>query len=446
MREPLRIVGAGLVGALQAIYLARRGYAVELFEQRPDLRRGGAGAGKSINLAISARGLHALAQVGLREDALAHATPMRGRTLHALDGSLTFQAYGQQESDHINSISRAWINETLLTAAEATGRVTITFERPFSLSDVDGRVLIGADGGGSAVRQALQAELGDGMSVRQSFLGHGYKELTLPAGPRGAFQLDQRSLHIWPRGTYMLIALPNLDGSFTCTLFLPHEGTPSFASLKSSESLTAFFAERFKDALALLPDLADQFFRNPTGQLGTLKAWPWTHEKTVLIGDAAHAIVPFYGQGMNCGFEDCVVFDRLLAQQPPAEPIESIFETFARARKPQSDAIADMAIDNFAEMRDKTADPRFLLEKAVERRLLTAFPGRFFSRYTLVSFSLAPYRFASDLGMIAGDIVHELCEGLQSAEQVDLTRAERLIADRLAPFLKENRDGFRIEG
>jgi len=440
--ESILICGAGLVGSLEAIFLARRGFDVSLHERLPDMRRERIAAGRSINLAISARGLHALAQVGLEAEALAHAIPMRGRTMHARDGGLSFQAYGKDDSQHINSISRAWLNQLLMTAAEATGRVHISFLRPFAPEDAEGRVLIGADGGGSAVRQHLQREIGERFALSQEFLGHGYKELSLP-DDQGSWRLAKHSLHIWPRGSYMLIALPNEDGSFTCTLFLPHAGAPSFESLRTPADVTAFFEEEFPDALRLIPDLTEQFFANPTGQLGTIKAWPWASGESVLMGDAAHAVVPFYGQGMNCGFEDCVVLDRLLEGRPAGGPFAPVFEAFARARKPQSDSIADMAVENFVEMRDLTADPRFLLEKAIEKRLLLAFPDEFYSRYTLVSFSLAPYRFARQLGEIASGIVRDLCVGVTTADDVDLGRARQLIAQRLTPFLAENEDGFR---
>ena len=451
MAEPVTIFGAGLVGALEAIFLARRGHEVQLYERRPDLRRETLAAGKSINLAISARGLHALAQVGLEQEVLSHAIPMRGRSMHARDGALSFQAYGKDDSQHINSISRAWLNQLLMTAAEATGKAHITFQRPFAESDAtlaEEHLVIGADGSGSAVRQYLASRLGEGFSAEQSFLSHGYKELSLPPGPKGSWQLEKHALHIWPRGAFMLIALPNQDGSFTCTLFLPFKGVPGFETLTTAAEVSAFFEDQFPDARKLIPNLAEQFLTNPTGQLGTLRAWPWHEGNLMLMGDAAHAIVPFYGQGMNCGFEDCVVLDELLQRRGDA-PLIRLPEPFARARKPQTDAIADLAIENFVEMRDKTADPGFLLEKAIEKRLLNAFPGEFYSRYTLISFSLAPYRFAQQLGEIAGGIVRELAQGLGTqadADRVDLTHAKALIDAGAAPFLKENDDGFRPQG
>lgn len=458
--ETVTLAGAGLVGSLMAMFLARRGFQVEVLERRPDMRRETVDAGRSINLAISARGLYALKQVGLEDEARRHAIPMRGRMIHPLSGELTLQPYGKDDSQHINSISRAWLNQFLMTHAEGTGRVRIRFKQRIQSVDFESgmlsvldessgttrderaTVLLGADGSGSAVRQAMMRL--PSHSATQELLSHGYKELTIPAGPGGSFRMEKHALHIWPRGAFMLIALPNEDGSFTCTLFLPFEGPVSFASLDSPGKLTAFFEEQFPDALALIPDLIHDFFKNPTGSMVTVKSTPWQVGGTAaVLGDAAHAIVPFFGQGMNCGFEDCVVLDGLLARN---SRWEQAFSEFFRLRKPNADAIADMAVENFIEMRDSTASPRFLLEKQVEKLLLNAFPGQFLSRYTLVSFSRVPYRLAYELGAIAGRIVAELSQGLSRADDVDLERAARLIRERLAPFLEEHADGFRSEG
>jgi kynurenine 3-monooxygenase len=454
------VVGAGLVGSLLSIYLARRGFQVEVLEWRPDMRREAIGAGRSINLAISTRGLHALRRVGLEEEALRHATPMRGRMIHPVSGGLVFQAYGKDASQHINSLSRGWLNKYLMTHAEATGRVRLQFRQRVREVDVEAGVLsvrdeasgearevrapvvFGTDGAGSAMRQALARR--PVFEATQEPLGHGYKELTIPPGPGGSFRMERNALHIWPRGSFMLIALPNEDGSFTCTLFLPFEGPVSFASLDSPGKLTAFFEERFPDALPLIPELTHDFFHNPTGSMVTVKSGPWHEDgRALLLGDAAHAVVPFFGQGMNCGFEDCEVLDACLARHTRWD---EAFAEFFRLRKTNADAIADMAVENFMEMRDRTADPRFLLEKAVERVLLNAFPGEFLSRYTLVSFSRVPYRLAYEVGALAGGIVAELSEGLARAEDVDLERARALIRARLVPFMKENADGFGLEG
>ncbi|MBN1207449.1 MAG: FAD-dependent monooxygenase [Myxococcaceae bacterium] len=458
--KPLMLAGAGLVGSLMAIFLARRGFQVEVLERRPDMRREVVDAGRSINLAISTRGLYALGQVGLEEEARRHAIPMRGRMIHPASGGLTLQPYGKDDSQHINSISRAWLNQYLMTHAEATGRVRIRFKQRLQHVDFDSgalsildeqsgatreeraAVLFGADGAGSAVRQEMARR--PGYASTQELLSHGYKELTMPPGPGGAFRMEKHALHIWPRGTFMLIALPNEDGSFTCTLFLPFEGPVSFASLDSPARLTAFFEEQFPDALPLIPALTQDFFHNPTGSMITVKSQSWhVGGRALVLGDAAHAIVPFFGQGMNCGFEDCGVLDGLLARH---SHWEEAFDEFFRLRKPNADAIADMAVENFIEMRDSTASPRFLLEKGVEKVLLNAFPGQFLSRYTLVSFSRVPYRLAYQVGSIAGGIVSELAEGLARPEDVDLARAARLIRERLTPFVEEHADGFRLEG
>ena len=448
--DPITVVGAGLVGSLLSIYLARRGHTVTVLERRPDMRKTQLAAGRSINLAISARGLHALARVGLEREALDHAIPMQGRMVHAADGSTNFQRYGKDDSQHINSISRAWLNEMLMTRAEETGKVQLQFEtridriadggRALHVHDeptgtervVESAVTFGTDGSGSMVRDTLRTE--HGAQVESDKLAHGYKELEIPAGPGGAFQLEKHALHIWPRGQYMLIALPNQDGSFTCTLFLAYEGEPSFATLRTPADVDALFARDFADAKALMPDLTEQFFANPTGHMVTVKATPWHHDATLLLGDAAHAIVPFFGQGMNCGFEDCSALEAILDS---AVDWPDAFSRFDAERKPNADAIADMAVENFVEMRDKTGDARFKLEKAIEQRLFAAFPGEFLSRYTLVSFELAPYRYAYRVGEVAQRIVSQLAEGIESADQIDLERAGVLVREQLAPLLAE---------
>lgn len=445
------LAGAGLVGSLLALFLARRGAEVRVLERRADLRKERIRAGRSINLAISVRGLHALSQVGLAERALAHAIPMRGRIIHPLEGDLAFQAYGIDDSQCIHSISRGWLNGMLMSEAEATGRVRIDFHHRLTAVDVltgrgtvlnerkgveeplAGAVLVGTDGAGSVVREAVVAA--EGGTSSEERLEHGYKELTLPSGPDGSFLLEKHALHIWPRRDFMLIALPNLDGSFTCTLFLRFVGSPSFETLQSPKAVRAFFTTHFPDAVPLLPDLEAQFFENPTGNMVTVKCWPWTAEaRALLLGDAAHAIVPFFGQGMNCGFEDCVVLDEVLAQQ---RNLGVAFAEFARQRKPNADAIADMAVDNFVEMRDSVADARFLLEKAIERRLLNALPGEFLSRYALVTFSRAPYRLAYEVGRVASALVAELADGVTRAEDVELSAARALVRARLGHLVGE---------
>jgi kynurenine 3-monooxygenase len=448
--ERYTLVGSGLVGSLLSLFLARRGAQVRVLERRADLRKEPMRAGRSINLAISVRGLHALGQVGLAERALEHAIPMRGRVIHPLEGALAFQPYGKDDSQCIHSISRGWLNAMLMSEAEATGRVLIEFQRRVTSLEVGrgqltvlnestqavehltGAAVVGTDGASSVVREAVVAAAGGARTEER--LAHGYKELTLKAGTDGRFLLEKHALHIWPRRDFMLIALPNLDGSFTCTLFLRFTGNPSFETLSTPEAVQRFFTAQFPDVAPLLPDVESQFFDNPTGSMVTVKCWPWTADaRALLLGDAAHAIVPFFGQGMNCGFEDCEVLDDVLGR---TADVGAAFTEVARLRKPNTDAIADMAVENFVEMRDSVADARFLLEKSIERRLLNALPGEFFSRYALVTFSRAPYRVAYDVGREAAAIVSELAEGVTSAEAVDLVQARKLVQTRLAPLVQ----------
>jgi len=451
--DAVTLVGAGPVGSLLAILLARRGLSVTILERRGDMRREAVGEGRSINLALSVRGLHALSLVGLSEAALAHAIPMRGRMMHAHDGGLTFQRYGRNDAECIHSMSRGFLNAMLMDAAEATGAVTIHFHERVTAYDAatgvalveDTRtkralrhtppLLIGADGSASVVRAAVAAS----ERTTQERLSHGYKELVLPAGPGGAFQLEKNALHIWPRGELMLIALPNEDGSFTCTLFLPFEGKNSFAELDSPARFESFFEAHFPDARRLIP--TGEFFAHPTGSMTTIKCAPWHHEGgALLLGDAAHAIVPFFGQGLNCGFEDATVLDAMLAAQGcfPADAAAraELFARFEAARRTHTDAIADLAVENFVEMRDKVGDPRFLFVKEVERVLQAALPGVYVSRYALVTFERVPYRVAYDVGLVQAEILDELCRGLARPADVDVARAKELAETRLAPLLR----------
>lgn len=446
----ITLVGAGLVGSLLAIFLAKRGYRVEIFERRPDMRTNEISAGRSINLAISVRGLHALNQIGLEKTALQHAIPMTGRMVHPTGGTPALQRYGKDDSECINSISRGTLNKLLMTEAEATGLVQIHFNQRVTGVDLEKNTLrlqnetnrqdhsvqyarlIGTDGSASAVRHAMIDK--GGRTQTAETLSHGYKELSIPAGQSGKFQIEKNALHIWPRGSFMLIALPNSDGSFTCTLFLPFEGATSFAQLKNESDVSAFFKSQFPDVQSLnesmIPKLNAEFFENPTGQMVTVKCAPWNYQdRVLLVGDAAHAIVPFFGQGMNCGFEDCTELMALLdAENGDWKPA---FEKFSKNRKPHSDAIADMAVENFVEMRDKVADPQFLFEKDVEKILMKEFPALYRSRYSLVTFSRTPYRQAYDLGLAQGRILGELCRGLNTPGEVDLKKAHALIQKEL---------------
>ena len=398
------IVGAGLGGALMATYLGKAGYDVELYEQRPDQRKIGAFGGKSINLAVSARGIHALDEIGIAEKVLESAIPMRGRVIHSPSGGLSFQPYDKDPARCINSISRAGLNMALLDAAEQAG-VRVHFDAKCVEADINAPavtiqngeagetttatsgILIGADGAFSAVRRSMQRL--DRFDYRQDYLAHGYKELVIPSGPNGAFQLEKNALHIWPRQSFMMIALPNADATFTCTLFWPFEGPLSFDALETPDDIRRFFEREFPDAFPLMPTLVEDYQNNPVGSLVTVRCGPWHYrDKAVLLGDAAHAIVPFYGQGMNASFEDCSALNACIAQHAP--DWERAFAAYFAMRKENSDTIADLAIANFIEMRDHAASPGFRMKKRIERILHSFVPG-YVPLYTLVSFTRMPY-------------------------------------------------------
>ncbi|TCM47983.1 NAD(P)/FAD-dependent oxidoreductase [Kribbella sp. VKM Ac-2568] len=400
MSERVGIVGAGLAGSLLACFLARRGLNVTLYERRPDPRGGQAERGRSINLAISERGLDALRRIDLVDQVMADALPMKGRMIHPVEGPLDFQQYSASGERAINSISRGALNNALLDAAEAAPGVEIRFEHrlleldsqagklifetPAGKVEAHADVVLGADGAGSAVRGQLLAE--GALSEEVDFLDYGYKELSIPAAG-GEFALDPGALHIWPRGTSMMIALPNPDRSFTCTLFWP---TGSFDALNTSAAIEEHFRTHYPDLLPLAPELVDDYRHNPVGVLGTVHTQPWqAHGRTALVGDAAHAIVPFYGQGANCAFEDVVELDRCLGDTGGSWA--RALPLYEHRRRENTEAIAEMALANFVEMRDKVASPVFRLGKRIEHALERFLPGRYVSRYELVSFSTAPY-------------------------------------------------------
>ncbi len=400
------VVGGGLGGALMTIYLGRAGYEVDLYERRADPRRGRALEGRSINLAISARGLHALERAGLRDEILAISVPMEGRMMHSARGDLTFQPYGTKKGQAIHSVSRAGLNMRLVEAAEAMPNVRVHFGQRCRHVDLEsgraefvdaesgavieaaGDAVIGADGAFSAVRAQMQRL--ERFNYSQTYLDHGYKELVIPAAAGGGFQLAERALHIWPRGGFMMIALPNHDGSYTCTLFWALEGPSSFAALQTEADVVAYFREVFPDALPLMPTLAQDYFRNPTSALVTIRCSPWRHaDRVVLLGDAAHAVVPFYGQGANAAFEDCVVLDDCLRSH--GDDLGGAFAEYEGSRKENVDALADLAVANFYEMRDHVASRAFLVKKRAEKILHRLFPRWFVPLYTMVSFSRIPY-------------------------------------------------------
>jgi kynurenine 3-monooxygenase len=446
--KEITLIGAGLAGPVLAIYLAKRGFRVEIFERRPDMRKEHISAGRSINLALSARGIHALSEVGLAEKILQLAIPMRGRMMHSIKGELSFHPYGKNENEVINAISRAELNKALLDEAERRGGEIHFNQRCTGMNFESGelhlrdeiigadtrlavKTVIGTDGSASALRHDMMKIARFNLS--QHYLEHGYKELTIPPGPNGEFRLEKHALHIWPRRSFMLIALPNLDGSFTCTLFFPHRGELSFESLSSEEKVLEFFKTQFPDAVPLMPTLLEDFFANPTGSLVTIKCDPWSVEnKALLLGDAAHAIVPFFGQGMNCAFEDCTVLNECLEKFD--DDWEKIFREFETLRKVNTDAIADMALENFIEMRDKVADPKFLFRKQVELALEERFPGRFIPRYSMVSFHRIPYSAAQSRGRIQDEILTKLTDGVEELAEIDWKEAGWLVKEFLEPL------------
>ncbi|MCG8763387.1 FAD-dependent monooxygenase [Tenacibaculum finnmarkense] len=403
-KDNILIIGAGLCGSLLALRLAQRGYKVAVYESRPDLRTVDISAGRSINLALSDRGFKALRLADVAEKAREICIPMYGRLIHDIEGNTFSSNYSGRDNECINSISRGDLNAILLTEAEKHENVTIHFNKKCTSVDIENtiahfkdyhtkeefsvnaEVIFGTDGAGSVLRKSYYLERKFLFSYSQNYLSHGYKELEIPANKIGNHQISNEHLHIWPRGAYMLIALPNVDGSFTVTLFLSYdEGKYNFNNLTSEEKITEFFETQFPDALKLIPSIKEEFLNNPTGALGTVKCSPWHYKnKTILLGDAAHAIVPFYGQGMNASFEDITIFDAVLEED--LGDWETVFKTYEKARKENTDAIADLAIDNFQEMKNHVANPLFKEKRKLEMDLEKAFPNEYFSKYSMVTF------------------------------------------------------------
>ena len=446
--ETITLIGAGLNGPLLAIGLAQRGFRVEIYERRPDMRKVRMRGGRSINLALSTRGIHALTQADLWKEMQTIAIPMKGRMMHSVASELTFQRYGKDDAEVIYSISRSELNIALMNAAEVQG-VRIFFQQRCSginlkegslqLRDevtgesrtLDSKVVIGCDGSASAIRSEMLRQ--SRFNFSQQYLNYGYKELTIPAGANGKHALETHALHIWPRGNHMLIALPNVDGTFACILFLPFEGADSFAQLNTHSEVVEFFRARFPDAVPLMPGLAENFFANPTGAMVTIQCSPWHAEgRVLLLGDAAHAIVPFFGQGINCGFEDCTQLLELIGQH--SGDWARIFAEFEKRRKVNTDAIADLALENFVEMRDRVGDARFLFRKKVELALEAKLPKVFVPKYSMVTFHRIPYATALERGRVQDRILTELCEGIERVEDLDWSKAEQLITSQLLPL------------
>lgn len=476
-RQPITLIGGGLVGALLAVQLAQRGFAVDVHEKRPDPRRSGfsgrSGAscargtrpsmdsgGRSINLALAERGLQALRQAGLAQTVLQQAVMMRGRMVHDREGNSALQRYGVDDSEVIWSVSRGALNMLLLDAAEAAGArlhfgealAGVDFDTMrIRLATADGGqrelqagLLIGADGAGSALRGAMNAHTPLGERVEP--LGHGYKELEIPpasalpaalqqlGGGRDQYALEPHALHIWPRGGYMCIALPNTEGSFTVTLFLPAQGAaPSFATLPDADAASAFFSAQFPGLLSLLPDFRADYDHNPVGTLSTLYLDRWHLDgRALLLGDAAHAIVPFHGQGMNCGFEDTVVLTGLL-DATPNDPA-AVFAEFQRLRQPDANAIAAMAVENYVEMRDSVADPHYLAKRELGALLAQRLPSHYMARYRLVTFTHVPYAYAFERGRAQDELLEQLLRDTPVVRDIDIDAAARLFEARLSPL------------
>ena len=429
-KDKILIVGAGLCGTLLALRMAQRGYNVELREKRSDIRAAAFVGGRSINLALSDRGLKALRSAGMEDQILKTCIPMHGRMIHSLDGTLRLSKYSGRENEYINSVSRGGLNVALLEKADAFDNLTVKFDSSCTHVDLEAAtahftnqdgteetivadVVIGTDGAGSAVRRSMMSRTTDLLfNYSQDFLRTGYKELEIPPAENGDFRIEKNALHIWPRGHFMMIALPNLDGSFTVTMFHPYEGEAGFNNLNTPEKVRAFFEKYYPDSLEHLPNLVETYFENPVGTLGTIKCYPWqAFGKVAIMGDAAHAVVPFYGQGMNASFEDVRVFDEILEQYEG--DWSTILEKFQEARVENGNAIGDLAKQNEYEMREKVADPIFIKKRGLEMRLEQEYP-QYYSKYSLVTFNEdMPYAEAMRLGLLQDEALLELCRNVE---------------------------------
>ena len=441
-KEKFTLIGAGLAGPLLATYLAKRGYSVEIFERRPDMRKESISAGRSINLALSIRGNHALKEVGLYDKIKSNTIPMKGRMIHDLNSGIHLQPYGQKENEVIFSVSRAHLNMELMTLAEETGNVTIRFNHQllsadleqnkllFQLSDSLEKIewsfnrVIGCDGSASILRKSI-VEKADIQYVKKP-LGHGYKELTIPPMKSGKFQIEPNALHIWPRGNHMLIALPNNDCSFTCTLFFPMIGKTSFETVKTEKDIFDLFQSQFPDAIKLIPNLVEDFQKNPTGDLASVYCKPWhLGDKALLIGDAAHAVAPFFGQGMNASFQDCSTLAKLMDQNE--NDWNTIFNAFSSTQVKNGHAIADMALENYLEMRDHVNDPEYKKRRNMELKLERMFPGQFIPRYSMVSFHQIPYAEVYQRGEKQFKIISDVLKADPSGQSIDKAMVEKML-------------------
>lgn len=442
--EKIAIIGGGLAGSLASVFLARRGFEVHVFERRPDMRKKNISAGKSINLALSLRGIEALKKAGLEAEILNNAIPMYGRAIHDTEGKIIYQPYGK-EGQAIYSVSRGLLNIQLLDLAEMNENIHLHFDAKCNYVDLDSGVfntedengnihtyqadrIIGADGAFAATRARMQTR--DRFDYSQTYLPIGYKELYIPPTYNGKHQMDSNALHIWPRGAYMLIALPNPPGDFTCTLFLSVDGNPGINQLNSTQAIHHFFKINFPDALELMPSLTEDFKQNPTGMLVTIRCNPWVYEdRLALTGDAAHAVVPFFGQGMNCSFEDVNVLDSCIEDFYP--DWKRIFYNYNQLRKKEADAIADLAVQNFTEMAEKTGNPEFIRRKTIEHHLCEIYPHIFQSQYELVTFSNIPYSEAKKRGPINDAIIDAvIAEGFENHISPE-KRVEEIIRQHL---------------
>jgi kynurenine 3-monooxygenase len=452
------VVGAGPVGCVLALVLQQQGLDVTVFEKRPDMRRADVAAGRSINLVLTKRGMRALRILGIADTVLELTVPVFGRMMHDLQGELTYTAYGKDDGEKNHSVSRGELNIALLNSVAAAGipihfdlgleradlsqpdSIALTFTGPGGERHETTPRAFGADGAGSRLRSALLEHTSGELETEAC---DGYKELLFPAGPDGTYSMDQRALHIWPRGRQMLMGLPNQDGSFTGTIYMPYEGPESFESVSDPAKAKAFFEEHYPDAIPHLEEnFAEELVAAPLGKLATTRCFPWTLEdRVMLVGDAAHPIVPFFGQGLNSGFEDVAVLSELL--EAAGGFSAQLFADYQAARKPAGDAIAAMALENYVEMSDKVGDPAFILKKRVEARVEQALAPRYRTRYACVVYSGIPYHKAQELGRINERILNELCEGISTPEEADLERAAALVAEHLTPFVEA--EGLDLE-